>query len=80
MKKIFTLFLIVFFIGCAYDADKVRTWVTDTHYARYQEKVDALEKDYLDGGITYAKFIEKKKELDEQYDHEVREREKRMHQ
>lgn len=80
MKNITILFFLFCVCGCtSLDADKVNTWVTDSHYARYQEKINALEKNYLEEKITYSRFLEKKKELDEQYDFEVKEREQRMH-
>ena len=46
----------------------------DAHFADYQEKLDALESDYLKKKITYADYLQKKKEIDEKYNKEVQER------
>ena len=67
------------FLGCAYTKEELTTLVKDPHYAKHQGQLDELEKSYLDKKITYAEYLEKKKQLEENYDKEVKERENIIH-
>src|SRR3990167_8981090 len=83
MRKIFMFFILISLIGCTEKirsyVDEPQTLLRDPHFAEYNEKAKALERTYLDGSITYAVYLEKKKELDEQYEKEVKSRESAMH-
>ena len=79
MKKMTVVFMALFFFGCAYGGEQLETLVRDPHYAQYQEKLDALEKSYLHEQISYSEYIDKKKQLEDVYDKEVKEREDKIH-
>ena len=79
MKKIILFLMFTALVGCA---DTIRSYVEepqtilrDPHYAQYQEDAKTLERSYLDGQITYAVYLERKKQLDDKYNKEVMERE-----
>jgi hypothetical protein len=79
MKNIFFMAAVAFIlVGCSYTVDDIvehpGTILKDPHYGEYKRKSDALEKQYLDKKISYADYQKKKRELDETYDKEVRER------
>ena len=78
-----TLFILFtsFTAGCSVGKEKFETYlnepkyfIQDPHFAKYQEKRDALESEYLQKKITYAQYIERKDQLDEEYTKEVEER------
>ncbi len=77
MRKMIIFFLTLFLMGCSYGEkllNEPEAIIKDPHYAQYQEKLDALEKSYLQKEITYAQYLEKKQQLDDIYTKEVRER------
>ena len=81
MKKIIIGMLVLFLAGCSTVQDKIETYtdepenfVKDPHFGGYKTSLDDLESRYLKKEITYADYLEKKKELDEQYNKEVQER------
>ena len=83
MKKMLILIFLIGLAGCADYTGQERiteflvhpeSWLKDPHYAEYKENSDALESKYLAGGIPYAEYVEKKKDLDLKYDREVKER------
>ena len=77
MKKYFALALlavVVGCVGCTFSTEDVKSFVSDPHYVAYQNKLDVLEKSYLAKEIPYAKYLEKKKLLDEQYAREIQKR------
>ncbi|MDP2653010.1 MAG: hypothetical protein Q8Q08_03155 [Candidatus Omnitrophota bacterium] len=60
--------------GCASGTERLQTIMddpsailADPDFAQYQEQSDALESRYLRKDITYAEYLERKKQLDEQY-------------
>ena len=82
MKKgslilIFSLLL----MGCSVGKEKLEFYVDnpnmlieDPHFKGYEESLNQLESEYLSKKITYAEYLKKKKELDDQYDKEVQQR------
>ncbi len=82
MKRIFLFLLILTGLtGCSVGQEKLETYldnpetfIKDPHFAEYQANMDALESEYLAKKITYAEYIERKKELEDQYTKEVEER------
>lgn len=79
MKRIALSFLFLF-AGCAaYEQEPIKTIMADPHFSKYQEEADALESSYLKKEITYADYLAQKKELDEKYNKEVKEREDILH-
>ena len=79
MKFFIMLFACLFLVGCEYGAEQVKTFVTDPHYARSQEELDSLEHSYLQGKISYPDYVAKKKQLEDKYTQEVKEREDIIH-
>ena len=79
MKKILMVFLVVIFAGCAETwrgyMEEPQTILRDPHYAQYQDKLRGIEHAYLINEIDYATYLQKKKELDEQYSKEIKDRE-----
>jgi hypothetical protein len=78
MKKQWLLVCVIFLAGCA---ESLETYVNDPseiirdpHFKQYEQSLAALESDYLNKKITYAEYVEKKKEIDDQYTQEVEER------
>jgi len=80
MKKASFALLIFLLAGCTYGTEQIKTLVADPHYAKYQEKLNHLEKSYLDTNITYSEYLEKKQQLEDDYTKEVKEREDIIHQ
>ena len=79
MKKGIILFIVLLLGGCSYGTEQLKTLLEDPHYMEYRDNRDKLEKSYLDGDITYAQYLDSKKQLDDDYDREVREREEKLH-
>jgi hypothetical protein len=82
MKKIGIWFIMLSVLGCSQGGtsfqsmmDEPQTILKDPHYASYQQKLEALEHRYLQREITYAEYLEQKKEIDNIYDQEVKKRE-----
>ncbi len=80
MKKMAVILSALFFFGCAYGGEQLETWVKDPHYTHYREQLDTLEKSYLSEQISYSEYIDKKQQLEAQYDKEVKERENKINQ
>ncbi len=77
MKTLLLIVLVLIFAGCV--SEQIQSLVADPHYASYQQKLDSVEQTYLRKEITYAQYLEKKKEIDEQYSKEVQKREQIIH-
>lgn len=81
-KNVAFCFILVMFLGCSYNIEKVITdpvsILRDPHYAQYQKALDELESEYLQKNITYAEYLEKKNQLEEDYTREVQEREQEI--
>ena len=77
MKKWAVVCVLFFLLGCA--NEQLKTMATDTDYARRQEKLDVLEKSYLDGSLNYADYMKKKEELEGDYTKEIQKREAIIH-
>lgn len=56
-------------------ADDPSTVILDPHFASYEQQVQEVERQYLFKKITYAQYLEMKKNLDDTYQGEVQERE-----
>lgn len=65
--------------GCANGSERIPRWVKDPHYTRHLEKMDDLERSRLAGEVSYVEYLEKKKQLESQYDDEVKKREDTIH-
>lgn len=82
MKRNILFFLMIIgLMGCSVGQEKLETYLEnpetilkDPHFAEYQANMDALESEYLAKKITYAEYLERKKELDEKYTKEVKDR------
>ena len=80
MKKIIGFSLILLLAGCSsYDVEKVESFVKDPHFAQHQQALDDLEHRYLQKQISYSDYQQKKKELEDNYDKEVKIREEKIH-
>ena len=73
MKKYFLFAIVLFFAGCSY-IDNPETLLKDPHYASYKEASDALEHEYLQGRIDYPEYLNRKKQIDDDYTKEVQDR------
>jgi hypothetical protein len=78
MRKEFLLVCMIFLGGCA---ESLETYVNnpseivrDPHFKQYEQSLAGLESDYLNKKITYVEYVEKKKQMDDQYTQEVEER------
>lgn len=72
------MILIISVIGCSYGQERVELMLDnppgvleDSLYADTEEKLEALESQYLSQQIPYAEYMEKKGELDGRYQREV---------
>ncbi len=85
-KRMMLLVFMSFILGCTYAGerelgdylDEPSTIVKDPHFANYKEKLDAVEKEYLEKRITYAQYLEQKTALDDQYNKEVEQRNQKI--
>ena len=77
MKNIFIVLALLFLAGCAERLESLMddpgTILQDPGFANYQQKLDDLEKLYLDKKITYAEYLERKKKIDDDYAQETQE-------
>jgi len=76
MRKILLLFFVVAIAGgisCTY-LENPETLIRDPHFAEYKQSRDDLEREYLQKKITYAEYLEQRRQLDEIYTKEVQER------
>ncbi len=74
MKKIWVILMALLIFGCSYGAQEVKKLVTDPHFAQYQKNMDELESSYLKGNIKYSDYLARKKQLEDNYTKEVKER------
>jgi len=86
MKKAMMLILLLGLLGCAYEGERLSTYledpraiIRDPHFGNYKEKRDALESQYLKKEITYAEYVGQMNELDDNYSREVQERDEIIH-
>jgi hypothetical protein len=82
MKNMFILLLVLLASGCAETHQRIDTIVDDPAailqdpgFANYEQKLNALEKKYLQKEITYAEYLEEKKEIENNYEREVKRQE-----
>lgn len=81
MNKLWVVGLVMLLAGCTYEGKSLESYleepesiIKDPHYGEYQAKLDALESQYLHKEISYAEYVGKKKELEDIYTKEVRDR------
>ena len=75
--RITAVLLYLFFLsGCAERIESIvddpGTILQDPGFAGYQQRLDALESQYLRKEMTYAEYLERKKAIDESYEQEIR--------
>ncbi|MCR4337357.1 MAG: hypothetical protein NUV91_06080 [Candidatus Omnitrophica bacterium] len=77
MKNVF-LFLLcglaMVFAGCETLLNEPGSLLTDPQFTEYDQKMKEAESSYLKKEITYAEYLEKKKELDQDYNEEANKR------
>jgi len=77
MKTLLLVLLCALLAGCSSAnsfLDDPGSILKDPHFAEYQRKEVNLERSYLHGQIDYAEFLERKKQLDEDYARDVQSR------
>ena len=84
MKKVIGLMAVLFLTGCGLEMqNKIETLMKDPlkdqHYAQHQQALDDLEHEYLQKQISYTDYEQKKKELEDTYEKEVKMREEKIH-
>lgn len=72
------LAVLLMFAGCSYGKQHVESMLDnpprvfeDPLYVDYQQQLDALESRYLNQEISYAEYVEKKGDLEDQYTQEA---------
>lgn len=73
MNKMILGVIFLLAAGCSY-LDDPKKILKDQHYVAYQEKLNTLESSYLKNEMTYAEYLEKKKDIDDMYTKEVQDR------
>lgn len=76
MKFAIMFVVVLALAGCTHD-NPVQHLIQDQEFAGYKETLDQLEKDYLRKRITYADYLQKKQQVDEEYQKQI---ETRRHQ
>ena len=77
MKKFWLIGLLGLLLGCS--TAQVEQFVKDPHYAHHRQSMEELEHAYLRKEISFPEYQEKRKELEDQYSHEVQDREAKIH-
>jgi hypothetical protein len=77
----------IFVAGCHGGRDRFRVYadnplelMLDPHFAEHENQARDMERAYLHKKITYAEYLEAKKELEAKYSDEVRKREAILYQ
>lgn len=71
MKKTVVLLLAAVclsFTGCS---GNLETLVQDPAFRNYEKEMDAAEKAYLNKEISYAEYLERRREIEEEYARDV---------
>ncbi len=75
MKKMLSFCLVFFLLGCAHRLetyiDDPKTIFQDPLTVNHQDALDKLERQYLHKDITYAEYLERKKQMEEDYSEKV---------
>jgi len=71
MKNLIVFFLAVGLLGFAGCADNLETLIQDDAFHEYEQKLDSVEKAYLDKQITYAEYLEQRREIEDEYARDV---------
>ncbi len=69
----------LFLCGCSYGTKEIKTLVTDQQYVDYKAQLDSAEKSYLAGETTYAQYLSKKAQIQDDYDRVIKGRQERIH-
>ena len=79
LKKMIYVVLALGLVGCSHSfesyVENPTDIIMDPHFGDYQQKASDLESDYLNKKMTYVEYLQKKKDLDNGYSKEVKERE-----
>ena len=81
IKKVLLFLCVVGLCGCTYGQnylDDPGSFIRDPHFAAYQKKREDLELQYLRKEITYAEYVKEKDTLDQTYEKEIQERNKKI--
>ncbi len=77
MKRWVIVFGLVAMAGCSQLEGYVEnppSMLRDPHFAQYQEKQENLEKAFLHKEMSYSDYLQKKKQLEDQYTKEIEQR------
>lgn len=78
MRKILIICGLLFLAGCAMYGEDIKKVMTDPVYADYISQKEAVEGQYLAGSVTYAVYLERLRELDNEYEKHVKERDRKL--
>jgi hypothetical protein len=74
MKRFLMVIFALVIGGCSYGTEKIKGYVEDPKTiledpvsVNHQQAMDDLESSYLQKKITYAEYLEKKKQLEDDY-------------
>jgi phage shock protein A len=74
MKRFFAVIFILVVGGCSYGSEKIKGYMEDPKTiledplsVGHQQAMDDLESTYLQKKITYAEYLQKKKQLEDDY-------------
>ena len=70
MKRYLWVVGLFFIIGCT-ASEPVQNIIRDKEFASYSETLDQLESDYLQKKISYADYLEKKKNVENNYQQQI---------
>lgn len=70
MKRFIVGVLLLCVCGCAAEG-KVSNIIRDQHFTEYKQTLDDLERDYLRKKISYADYLEQKKQVEEGYEKQI---------
>lgn len=70
MKRYAMVVALIFIVGCT-AAEPVENIIRDKEFTSYRETLDQLESDYLQKKISYADYLEKKKNVENNYQQQI---------
>ena len=66
MKRIMLMGILILCIsGCAFGARQAERWIIDKDYETYKQRESEIEKQYLDGFLTYAEYVERMDQINQ---------------
>ena len=86
MKRLLLMMCMIALAGCSsYGADQVRVFINDPpgllkdqEYAQYRKDLNEAERQYLNKEITYAQYLEEKKDIENGYSQQIQERQESL--